>query len=185
MNHGRPKTGVARRCKLWPETVDALKASLAKRPKAKSPDVAKLVFVTKYGASWSKGIADNPVAKEFAKLAKGLGVDRPGVTFYVFRHSFRTVAGKAKDQEATRAIMGHVNEHVENAYIERIDDDRLEAVAECVRDWLYSDQVKEQPQLGKSKAEAEQSQPMEQEGVAEHVRAWLYRTKSRQCGVSN
>jgi len=135
--HGRPKTGIARRCRLWPETIGALNASLAKRPRPKTPDVGKLVFVTKYGTSWAKEIADNPVAKEFAKLAKELGIHRPGVTFYALRHVFRTVAGKAKDLEATRSIMGHINEHVEDAYIERIDDERLQAVSDHVHAWLF------------------------------------------------
>jgi len=145
VNYGRPKTGIARRCKLWPETIEALRASLAKRPLAKSDDAEKLVFVTKYGASWAKNIADNPVAKEFAKLAKSFGIRQPGATFYSLRHVFRTVASGARDLEATRAIMGHVNEHVEDAYIERIDDDRLEAVADHVRAWLYARPV-EHPQ---------------------------------------
>jgi integrase len=33
----RPKTGICRRCPLWPETVEALKESLACRPEAKDP----------------------------------------------------------------------------------------------------------------------------------------------------
>ena len=137
VNYGRPKTGIARRCKLWPETIEALEASLAKRPRAKSGDAEKLVFVTKYGASWAKIIADNPVAKEFAKLAKLLGIHQPGVTFYSLRHVFRTVASGARDLEATRFIMGHVNEHVEDVYVETIEDHRLEAVADHVRAWLF------------------------------------------------
>jgi hypothetical protein len=32
INFPRPKTGVARRAKLWPETVEALKAAIAVRP---------------------------------------------------------------------------------------------------------------------------------------------------------
>jgi integrase len=34
----RPKTGIARRCPLWPETVSAIKEALSKRPKAKSEE---------------------------------------------------------------------------------------------------------------------------------------------------
>jgi integrase len=33
VDYPRPKTGVARRCALWPETIEALKKSMAKRPK--------------------------------------------------------------------------------------------------------------------------------------------------------
>jgi integrase len=36
-HYWRPKTGNPRRCPLWPETVKALKAAIAKRPKPKRP----------------------------------------------------------------------------------------------------------------------------------------------------
>jgi integrase len=45
----RPKTGVARKAVLWPETVEAIRDVLAKRSAAKDPADADLVFVTKYG----------------------------------------------------------------------------------------------------------------------------------------
>src|SRR5262245_49726830 len=63
----RPKTGISRRCPLWPETVAALKAAIAKRPKPKTATIESLVFVTKYGAAWAKGTTDKPISKEFRK----------------------------------------------------------------------------------------------------------------------
>ena len=42
----RPKTGVERRCSLWPETVEAVKDAIAKRPSARSESTSKLVFRT-------------------------------------------------------------------------------------------------------------------------------------------
>src|SRR5207253_1305742 len=45
VNYHRPPTGIDRRCPLWPETVKAIRASIAKRPKPKSPEVEPLVFV--------------------------------------------------------------------------------------------------------------------------------------------
>ena len=53
----RPKTHIARRCILWPETVEALKVVLADRP-AKG-----LVFVTKYGVPWvrTQGEKQTPI----------------------------------------------------------------------------------------------------------------------------
>jgi integrase len=50
----RPKTGIPRRCLLWPETVAALRNALARRPAPKSEEDAGLFFITKYGLSWHK-----------------------------------------------------------------------------------------------------------------------------------
>ena len=121
----RPKTGVTRRCPLWPETIEALKASLAKRPAPKAEGVEKLVFVTRCGASWAKATEDNPIGKEFTKLLKSLGLHRSGVSFYVCRHVFRTIADGARDQPAAGLIMGHADESMAANYRQRIDDERL------------------------------------------------------------
>ena len=47
VNFPRPKTGIDRRCPLWTETVEALKAAIADRPKPKDKDDADAVFMTK------------------------------------------------------------------------------------------------------------------------------------------
>lgn len=137
----RSKTGTMRRCPLWAETVASLKAVLLKRKPPKSKADEDLVFVTKYGGGWrSEESHDSPVAKEFAKLTKRLNLQQPGRGFYSLRHTFRTVAGDVKDLEATRAIMGHVNDHVEDAYIESLPADaRLQAVTGHVHKWLWPD----------------------------------------------
>jgi integrase len=69
----RPKTGVDRRCPLWPETVAALKAAIADRPVPKDKADADLVFITKYGARWvrtqgEKHVPIDSVLQEFGKL---------------------------------------------------------------------------------------------------------------------
>lgn len=143
VNYGRPKTGVKRRCPLWKETVKALREVLAKRRVSKHPDHAELVFITKYGGSFAKETSDSPVAKEFAKLLKALGLTQRGRGFYSLRHTFRTIAAGAKDLEATRAIMGHTSGHVEETYIETLPDDaRLKAVVNHVRKWLNAKPAK-------------------------------------------
>src|SRR5262245_10520537 len=38
LDYPRPKTGIARRCPLWPETVEALREALAKRPRQKQAE---------------------------------------------------------------------------------------------------------------------------------------------------
>jgi integrase len=134
----RPKTGVARRCPLWPETSAALREALAKRPTPKSEADADLFFVTKYGLSWRKDIPGGPISKETAKLLKVLGINgRKGLGFYTLRHIFRTVADESKDQPAVDFIMGHEVPHMSSVYRETISDERLQSVADHVRKWLF------------------------------------------------
>ncbi|HEY7425640.1 MAG TPA: tyrosine-type recombinase/integrase [Gemmataceae bacterium] len=132
----RPKTGVARRCWLWPETVEALRAVLAKRHEPKNAAVAGLVFVTKYGLSWSKDDNSGPMTQEMRKLLSRLGINGHR-NFYTLRHTFRTVADEAKDQPAVDFVMGHEIPPMSAVYRETISDDRLRVVAEHVRKWLF------------------------------------------------
>jgi integrase len=135
----RPKTGIARRCPLWPETVAALREALAKRPRPKDEADAGLVFVTQRGLPWFKETNDCPVAKETAKLLKRLGINgRKGLGFYTLRHVFRTIADEAKDQPAADYIMGHEVPHMSSVYRETISDARLRAVADHVHAWLFA-----------------------------------------------
>jgi integrase len=134
----RPKTGIPRRCVLWPETVAALREALAKRPEPKEAEDAGLVFVTKYGGRWDKDTSTNPVSQETAKLLRKLGMGgRKGLSFYTLRHTFRTVADEARDQPAADFIMGHEVPHMSSVYRETISDERLRAVADHVRGWLF------------------------------------------------
>jgi integrase len=134
----RPKTGIARRCPLWPETVEAIREAQAKRPNPKKEEHAGLVFLTQRGLAWAKDTPDSPVAKETAKLLKALKINgRKGLGFYTLRHTFRTVADETKDQPAVDLIMGHEDEHISTHYRERISDERLKAVTDHVRAWLF------------------------------------------------
>jgi integrase len=139
----RPKTGIARRCPLWSETVGAIREALAKRPAPKKPEHGDLVFITKYGQPWGKEVADSPVTKETRKLLDALGIDGHR-NFYVLRHTFRTVADEAKDQPAADFIMGHEVPHMSSVYRETISDARLRVVTDHVRGWLYSNQANTQ-----------------------------------------
>jgi integrase len=133
----RPKTGIPRRCPLWPETVAALREALAGRPEPRLDEAAGLVFVTTRGRPWlSRGIA-NPVSVAARDLMKKAGLHGAGFGFYTLRHVFRTVADAARDPVATDLIMGHTDPSMGGHYRERIDDARLKAVAEHVRTWLF------------------------------------------------
>jgi integrase len=138
INFPRPKTGIPRRCALWPETVRALNEALARRPNPKRPEHQGLVFITQRGLSWAKDIPDSPVGKETSKLLKALGINgRQGLGFYTLRHTFRTVADESQDQPAVDFCMGHEVPHMSSVYRETISDTRLRAVAEYVHAWLF------------------------------------------------
>jgi integrase len=154
VNFPRPKTGVTRRCPLWPETIEALRKAMAIRPKPSNEAHASLVFFTRYGMPWVRVALEHggnspdddtnveitwhdAISKRMRKLLKDLGLKRPGLGFYALRHTFETVGGEAKDQVAVNAIMGHIDNTMAAAYRERISDDRLRAVTEHVRAWLF------------------------------------------------
>jgi integrase len=149
VNYHRPKTGITRRCPLWPETVSAVKEALAVRPDPKDPRDAGLVFLTKQGRSWAKagGMVerdgkkkpkppDNPVSKETRKVLDALRINGHR-SFYALRHTLETIGGEARDQVAVDAIMGHVRDDMASVYRERISDERLKAVSDRVRRWLF------------------------------------------------
>ena len=139
VDYPRPKTGIQRRCPLWPETVEAIKVAIATRPQPKDAGVAGLVFITSRGKAWAKDKDDNPISKETAKILKKLGIHRPGLNFYALRHVFQTVGEGSRDGSAVAAIMGHApsQNDMGATYRERIDDDRLLDVTEHVRRWLW------------------------------------------------
>ncbi|MBA3484686.1 MAG: tyrosine-type recombinase/integrase [Pirellulales bacterium] len=138
IDHPRPKTAIARRCPLWPETVAALRDAIDRRAKPHDPEKARLVFVTKYGGAWAKDVPTiNPLSAEMRKLLCKLKLHRPGLGFYALRHTFETIAGGGRDQVAVNAIMGHVDNSMAGVYRERISDERLRQVVEVVRRWLF------------------------------------------------
>ena len=90
------------------------------------------------GRQWLvRGIA-NPVSVACRDLMKAVGIHREGVGFYTLRHIFETVAGGSRDQVAVNAIMGHADSSMAATYREHIDDERLQAVVDHVRTWLFS-----------------------------------------------
>jgi integrase len=133
----RPKTAVARRCPLWPETIAALRDWMTVRPTPKAKDHAGLVFTTQRGLSWYKDTPDNPISKETRKLLDELGIG--GLrNFYALRHTFQSIGDGAGDFLAVRSIMGYADgQDIAGHYRERMADERLRKVTEHVRVWLF------------------------------------------------
>ena len=53
------------------------------------------------------------------------------------RHTFRTIADETCDFPAILRVMGHSDHTISDHYRERISDERLMAVTEHVREWLF------------------------------------------------
>ena len=136
-NFPRPKTGIARRCPLWPETVTALREVIGTRPEPRNEEATPLVFVTTRGRPWLTLGTANPVSVAARNAMKAVGVHREGIGFATLRHVFRTIADGSRDQVAIDRIMGHADPSMGDVYRERIDDSRLLAVVEHVRRWLF------------------------------------------------
>lgn len=133
----RPKTGVDRRCVLWPETIKSLRQVLAARNGSESP----LLFLTPKGHPFVReNYNDNGTLKSntdavgvnFGKLLRVLKIPR---TFYDGRRTFRTIADELRDDRAVDLIMGHTPEggDMGSRYVQEISIDRLKAVSDHVR----------------------------------------------------
>jgi integrase len=148
----RPKTGIPRRCPLWPETVDAIREALAERPEPRQKGADGLAFLTARGSPWihntANGTRIDNVTIQFTRLLKKLGIHREGIGFYTLRHVFRTVADAARDPVAIDLIMGHTDPSMASHYRERIEDSRLRAVADHVRAWLFGKAPDDGPSIG-------------------------------------
>jgi integrase len=142
LNFPRPKTGIARRCPLWPESVAAIREVLAARPTPKDEADTDLVFLQTSGRRWvrstEKSRTDN-ISAQFGELLRKLGMHRDGLGFYTLRHVFRTVAEAARDPVAIDLIMGHTDPSMGGRYRERVEDGQLRAVVEHVRTWLFGE----------------------------------------------
>jgi integrase len=141
IDFARPKTGIERRCPLWPETVRALKAAIAARPVPREDAVEKLVFVTARRRQWISYNTAHPVTVAVIALMKAVGVHRKGRGPYTGRHVFRTIADGARDTVAIDLIMGHADPSMGAHYRESVDDSRLRAVVEHVRRWLFPERA--------------------------------------------
>jgi len=122
----RSKTGIYRNLKLWPETINALKA-LPKR--------GTKVFYTNKGNLWVRIIEthdDNGVVKysrvdsvstEFSKLLKKAGIKtEKGVGFYTLRRTAATMAARSGDPFAVQKLLGHADLKMATVYVQDVSE---------------------------------------------------------------
>jgi integrase len=121
-NFARPKTQVARRCALWPETVKALREVV--------PNNGPMFN----GRTWSRHI----IARQFKELAEQCGVYQEHTkTFYSLRRTFETIAKTAEvNQSVIDRIMGHERPDMSEVYNQMTFDSMLRKCTDHVRKWL-------------------------------------------------
>lgn len=134
LNVPRSKTGIMRRCWLWPETRKAIQDAIKARPEPKDPALSEIVFITKYGRDWGH---QGTLSSEIRKLLDSCEITGKGKTFYTLRHVFQTIADETKDFVAVSSCMGHATGSISDHYREKIGDERLRAVSLHVRNWLF------------------------------------------------
>jgi integrase len=143
----RSKTGIGRRCPLWPETVELIQQAIAERPAPNQPKDELCVFLTVRGERCvlvhdhkdKAGVKVDAITRDFGKFLRVLKLKRPGLNFYAIRHTFETIAGASRDQVAVDRVMGHADESIADLYRERIEneDERLTDVVNRVKAWLW------------------------------------------------
>ena len=111
----RPKTGVPRNLKLWPRTVEALKAV---------PVRGEFVFYTKAGNTWgwreSGRFDEKPLTRAFNKLMKKAGiVAAKGTGFYTLRRTGATVGAETGDVFAVQGVLGHKDLAMASKYVQK------------------------------------------------------------------
>lgn len=139
----RPKTEMPRRCPLWPETVEAIRDSLKHRPAPIDPKDAGLLFIAANGKNYLGEHRGHRVVEEFDRLMKA--ADVVGRSFYDLRRTFQTEAEDSPDLVAIKSIMGHVasGNDMSARYRQGVKDDRLIAVVNVVRKWLFPESPKD------------------------------------------
>ena len=152
ISYRRKKTMVPRICPIWPETAEAIKASLNERVEPANKRDKGLVFLTRYGNRWVENIpvldadgtvvsskAKNALTQAFKKLLGSLDIGGKGVGMYALRHTFETVARGAADESASDRIMGHKENHIRGNYTHGFPRERLIKVSNHVRSWLFGE----------------------------------------------
>jgi integrase len=152
LDYPRSKTAIPRRVPLWGETTAAIRAAIAVRPIPAEPRYRGLVFLTSGGFPWCRVqekqkrqkndegrifVSIDSLSPKFGKIMNRLGINRNGRNMYCFRRLTETIGGKCRDQIATNAVMGHKDNTMAGVYRWEIDDDRLQAVTDTIRDWLW------------------------------------------------
>ena len=156
VDYPRVKTGIDRRCPLWPETIEAVRAGIAEIGRwkvARDPAAKGLLFVTRNGLPCvrsefgttrdgrPKVVLHDSIKTAMQRAMKKAGVVLPGLGFYGLRSSFETIGSETGNQVAVDHIMGHapLSSDMGAVYRKHVADDALLQVTAYVRKWLWGD----------------------------------------------
>ena len=131
----RAKTCTFRRVKLWTETKASINAAIEA-----GPVDGELVFYRSKNRDFSDAQRNGRhVGRLFESALDAAKIE--GHSFRDLRYTFQTVAEEAPnlDPPAIRLIMGHTDSSNDMAsrYRQRISDERLSAVTDHVRQWVF------------------------------------------------
>ncbi len=129
VNTPRNKTSKPRRFKLWPETLEAF-SKLRRYEDG-------LIFHGRQSGDYIPKAKTDQISRIFMELTVKANVSRENYSFYSLRHTFQNVADDHLDFPATMRVMGHAKREISDVYRGKISDERLEAVTEHVRRWLF------------------------------------------------
>lgn len=165
----RPKTTRQRILPLWPETIEAIKLALEKRPAPKDGEelvwqcpvtlrqwkAKDMLFITKFGRVWWRELADretdptasgknDAVTYRFKReIFKDLGPDmnKPGKGFGTGRPTFRSAISDHPDREAKLWVMGHKQAGMDGHYLKATKAalDSIRQVVDLARERLLLD----------------------------------------------
>lgn len=154
LDYARAKTGIHRRCPLWPETISAVKAAIvsiraAKRPRDES--ARGLLFVTRNGMPYTREVfhADkggkpqvvlhDAISDAMKKAMQKSNVAQKGLGFYGLRRSFETIGAETGNQVAVDHIMGHapLTKDMGAVYRQHVAESALRQVTDHIHTWLF------------------------------------------------
>lgn len=154
LDYARVKTGVQRRCPLWPETVEAIERAveeMARHRRPRSTAAKGLLFVTRTGLPYTRAeyhssrngkpqvVMHDAVASAIQKAMKKADITLKGLGFYGLRRSFETIGAETGNQVACDHIMGHVphTSDMGAVYRQHVAESALRQVTDHVRQWLF------------------------------------------------
>ncbi len=154
IDYPRPKTGVERRCPLWPETVKAIKAVVGRgglQQAGRRPESEGLLFVTRKGHPFVRSepktsaaghpyvVEHDAIATKLKRIMDRKGIAIPGLGFYGLRRSFETIGGETGNKVAVDHVMGHAppNSDMGAVYRQHVAESALRQVTDHVHECLF------------------------------------------------
>ena len=165
LDYPRGKTGVERRCPLWPETVAAIRAYSAAEAKAtarsgikRHESAAGLLFATREGLPYVREnylpdkagkpaiVLHDALKSHVQRLMAKAGISIRNLGFYGLRNSFETIGAETGNQVAVDHIMGHApkSSDMGAVYRRHVAEKALREATDHVRTWLFGDDAADQ-----------------------------------------